>query len=68
MNCETQRKDIQQVHSDNDASWLDILGHFATFWDILGHSKYILGQFGTYWDNSEDFLTNLEHLDCFPSP
>ena len=30
------------------------------FWDILG-------QLGTFWDNSEDFLTSLEHLDCFPS-
>ena len=34
-----------------------------TFWDILGH----FGTFGTFWDNSEDFLTSLEHLDCFPS-
>ena len=30
------------------------------FWDILG-------QLGTFWDNSEDFLTSLDHLDCFPS-
>ena len=27
----------------------------------------ILGQFGTIRDNSEDFLTSLEYLDCFPS-
>ena len=23
----------EQVHSDNDASEVDILGHFETFWD-----------------------------------
>ena len=30
------------------------------FWDILGH-------LGTIRNNSEDFLTSLDHLDCFPS-
>ena len=30
------------------------------FWDILRH-------FEIFWDNSEDFLTSLDHLDCFPS-
>ena len=35
-------------------------GHFGTFWDIEGHLE-------TLWDNSEDILTSLEHLDCFPS-
>ena len=40
----------EQVHSDNDVSEVDILGHF-----------------GTFWYNSEDFLTSLDHLDCFPS-
>ena len=40
----------KKVTSDNDASEVDTLGHF-----------------GTFWDNSEDFLTSLEHLDCFPS-
>ena len=33
------------------------------FWDILGQ----LGTFWDFWDNSEDFLTSLEHLDCLPS-
>ena len=28
----------------------------------------ILEHFGTFWDNSEDFLTSLDHLDGFPSP
>ena len=41
---------VEQVRSDNDASFLDTLGHSGTFWDDL-----------------EDFLTSLEHLDCFPS-
>ena len=41
----------EQVRSDNDASELDNMGHF-----------------GTFWDNSEEFLTNLEHLECFPIP
>ena len=50
----------KQVHSDNNASEVDILGHFGTFWDILGH-------LGTFWDNSEDFLTSLDHFDYFPS-
>ena len=27
----------EQVHSDNDASEVDILGHFGTFYDILGY-------------------------------
>ena len=35
-------------HLDNDASELEILGHFETL-----------------WDNSEDFLTSVEHF--FPS-
>ena len=26
-----------------------------------------MGHFETFWDNWEDFLTSLEHLDCFPS-
>ena len=26
----------KQVHSDNDASEVEILGHFGTCWDILG--------------------------------
>ena len=41
---------MKQVHSENNASEVDILGHL-----------------GTFWDNSEAFLTSLEHLDCFPS-
>ena len=41
-----------QVRSDNDASEVDILGHFGKFWDILGH-------FGTLWDNLEDFTTSI---------
>ena len=35
----------------------DIMGHFETTWDNLGH----------FGNNSEDFLTSLDHLDCFPS-
>ena len=31
-------------------SWLDVLGHFATFWDVLGC-------FGMFWDILEDFGT-----------
>ena len=31
-----------------------------TFGDIWGH-------LGTSWNNSEDFLSSLEHLDCFPN-
>ena len=31
-----------------------------TIWDFFGHFK-------TFWDNSKDFGTILEHLDCFPS-
>ena len=31
---ENRRKRGKQVHSDNDASEVDILGHFRTFWDI----------------------------------
>ena len=27
----------ERIHSDNDASEVDILGYFGTFWDILGH-------------------------------
>ena len=30
-----------QVHSDNDASEVDIQGHSRTFWDILGHFETI---------------------------
>ena len=41
----------KQVHSDNNASEVDILGHFGTFRDILGH-------FGTFWENSEDFMND----------
>ena len=36
----------KQVRSDNDASELDILGHFGTFRDILD----IFGQFGRLLD------------------
>ena len=43
---------MKQVHLDNDASEVDILGHFGTFWDISG-------QFGTIWKT----LMSLEHLD-----
>ena len=32
----------------------------ASEFDILGH-------FGTFRDDSEDILTSLEYLDCFPS-
>ena len=35
-----------------------------TFW----HISDIMEHFGTFWNNSEGFVTNLEHLDCFPSP
>ena len=48
--CTKRRKKRKQVHSENDASEVDILGHF-----------------GIFWDNSETFLTSLEHLDCLPS-
>ena len=34
---------VQQIRSDNDASELDISGHFGTF-------RYILGQFGRLLD------------------
>ena len=30
-------KTKEQVRSDNDASEVGILGHFGTFWDILGY-------------------------------
>ena len=50
----------KQVHSDTNASEVDILGHFGKFKDILGH-------FGILWDNLEDFMTSLEHIDRFPS-
>ena len=43
-----------QVHSDNYASELGILGHFGTTY----------GYFGTI---RKTFLTSLDHLDCFPS-
>ena len=42
----------KQVYSANDASEVDILGLFGTFWDILG-------QYGTI---PEDVLTGLEHV------
>ena len=50
----------KKVCSDNDASEVDVLGHFETFRDILGH-------FGTIRDNLEDFTTRLWHLDRFAS-
>ena len=31
-----------------------------------GHLR-TLGHFETFWDNLEDFLTSLEHLNCFQS-
>ena len=48
----------KQVHSDNDASEVDILGHFGTFWDILGH-------FGISWDVLRQlyFLTRAFRLE-----
>ena len=49
----------EQVHSDNDASEVDILGHFGTFQDNLD----IFGHFRTFSDNSEDFMMSLKHLD-----
>ena len=33
--------------------FLNVLGHFGTFWDIFGHFRTfwdILGHFGTFWD------------------
>ena len=33
-------------------------------WVWSGH----WGPIGTFWDNSEYFLTSLEHFHCFPSP
>ena len=40
---------VKQVHLENDASEVDILGPFGTFWDIS--------------DNLEGFMMSLEHLD-----
>ena len=45
------RLNEKQVRSNNDASEVDILGHFGTFWDILGH-------FGIFLDSVE--LKNLQ--------
>ena len=42
---------FKQVRSDNDASEVDIMGHFETFWDISGHfvtlrkTRYEFGAF-----------------------
>ena len=38
---------VKQVRSDNDASELDVLGRFETFWDILGYYETFWGHFGT---------------------
>ena len=38
----------EQVRSDNDASEVDILGYFGTFWDIMG-------QFGRLYDEFRAF-------------
>ena len=40
---ETQKK---QVHSDNDVSEVDILGHLGTFWDVLGQFGRLFDEFG----------------------
>ena len=37
---------IKQVHSDNDASEVDILGHLGASWDILGHFGILFDEFG----------------------
>ena len=34
-------------------------------WSLVMTFLDILGRFGTFWDNSEEFLTILDHLDSF---
>ena len=47
---------LKQVHSDNDASEVDILGHFGDIWGHLGTFGKIsdiwdiLGKFGRLYD------------------
>ena len=41
----------KQIHSDNDASEVDILGRFGKFWDFVGH-------IWTFLDNLEDFTAS----------
>ena len=38
----------KQVRSDNDASEVDILGHFGTFEDILGQFGRLYDEFRAY--------------------
>ena len=49
---------LLQVHSNDDASEVDILGHFGTFWDILG-------DLGTFWDILGQFGRPFDEFGAF---
>ena len=36
------------IRSDNDASEVDILGYFGTFWDIIGQFGRLYDEFGAF--------------------
>ena len=54
-------KTVEQVHSDNDASEVDILGHLGTFWDILGQLGSLFDKFGASRLFSQSFPTVFSH-------
>ena len=52
---------LKQVHSDNDASEVDILGHFGTFLDILGQFVRLYDDIGAFRLFSQSFMTIFTH-------
>ena len=51
----------KQVRSDNDASEVGILGHFGTFWDILGQLGRLFDEFGAFRLFYQSFPTIFSH-------
>ena len=47
----------EQVHSDNNASEVDILGHFGTIWDNFGQFGILYEKFGAFRLFSQCFPT-----------
>ena len=57
---EQMRLYCKQVHSDNNASEVGILGHlehFGTFWNILGQFERLSDKFGPFGRFSQSFPT-----------
>ena len=55
----------KQVRSDNDASELDILGYFGTFWDILRPFGTIWKTLRRVWSIETVFLVISDHFSPY---